>query len=161
MSFLWGAATSSYQTEGGITNNDWHYFTTSPQIKRRILKMTTPSLFYSKTRQALLQPANEAASFWEPRIYETDFKNASQIGLNSLRISLEWSRLEPHRNEWKNDVLEAYKKVDNTHERKPIDTHSNTKSLYFTFMGIDSTNKFQEETDSTFFTPTTERFSLK
>ena len=111
MSFLWGAATSSYQTEGGITNNDWHYFTTSPQIKRRILKMTTPSLFYSKTRQALLQPANEAASFWEPRIYETDFKNASQIGLNSLRISLEWSRLEPHRNEWKNDVLEAYKKL--------------------------------------------------
>jgi beta-glucosidase len=111
MSFLWGAATSSYQTEGGITNNDWHYFTTNPQIKLRILKMTSPNLLYSKTRQALLQPANDAAGFWEPRIYKTDFKNASQIGLNSLRISLEWSRLEPHRNEWKDDVLEAYKNM--------------------------------------------------
>jgi beta-glucosidase len=111
MSFLWGAATSSYQTEGGITNNDWHYFTTRPQIKRRILKMTSPNFLYSKTRQTLLQPASDAASFWEPKIYKTDFKNASQIGLNSLRISLEWSRLEPHRNEWKDDVLEAYKKM--------------------------------------------------
>ncbi len=111
MSFLWGAATSSYQTEGGITNNDWHYFTTNPQIKHRILKMTSPNLLYSKTRQVMLQPANDAANFWEPRIYKTDFKNASQIGLNSLRISLEWSRLEPHRNEWKDDVLEAYKKM--------------------------------------------------
>ena len=37
MSFLWGVATSSYQTEGGITNNDWHYFTTNPQIKRRLI----------------------------------------------------------------------------------------------------------------------------
>ena len=27
--FLWGASTSSYQVEGGIANNDWHYFTTS------------------------------------------------------------------------------------------------------------------------------------
>ncbi|MEP6576533.1 MAG: hypothetical protein ABJB85_08910 [Nitrososphaerota archaeon] len=34
--FLWGAATSSYQTEGGITNNDWHYFTTTDSIRKRI-----------------------------------------------------------------------------------------------------------------------------
>jgi beta-glucosidase/6-phospho-beta-glucosidase/beta-galactosidase len=24
--FLWGVATSSYQVEGGISNNDWDYF---------------------------------------------------------------------------------------------------------------------------------------
>ena len=53
MSFLWGAATSSYQTEGGIINNDGHYFATNPQIRRRILKMTSPNLLYSKTSQAV------------------------------------------------------------------------------------------------------------
>jgi beta-glucosidase/6-phospho-beta-glucosidase/beta-galactosidase len=26
--FLWGAATAAYQVEGGITNNDWNFFTT-------------------------------------------------------------------------------------------------------------------------------------
>jgi beta-glucosidase/6-phospho-beta-glucosidase/beta-galactosidase len=28
--FLWGAATSSYQVEGGITNNDYDFFNRSP-----------------------------------------------------------------------------------------------------------------------------------
>lgn len=73
--------------------------------------MTTPNLLYDKTKQILLQPANDAASFWDPRVYEKDLKNAANIGLNCIRISLEWSRLEPHKNEWKDDVLEQYKKM--------------------------------------------------
>ena len=32
--FFWGASTSSYQVEGKITNNDWHFFTTSEKIKK-------------------------------------------------------------------------------------------------------------------------------
>jgi beta-glucosidase len=33
--FLWGASTSSYQVEGGITNNDWNYLAISESIKKR------------------------------------------------------------------------------------------------------------------------------
>ena len=39
-SFLWGAATSSYQVEGGITNNDWDFYTRSKAIKNRISILT-------------------------------------------------------------------------------------------------------------------------
>jgi beta-glucosidase/6-phospho-beta-glucosidase/beta-galactosidase len=35
--FLWGASTSSYQVEGGISNNDWEFFARSDLIKKRIL----------------------------------------------------------------------------------------------------------------------------
>jgi beta-glucosidase/6-phospho-beta-glucosidase/beta-galactosidase len=35
--FLWGTSTASYQVEGGITNNDWHYFITSEVIRKRVL----------------------------------------------------------------------------------------------------------------------------
>ena len=44
--FLWGVGTSSYQTEGGISNNDWNYFTTSASIRKRISSLTTPTIFY-------------------------------------------------------------------------------------------------------------------
>ena len=43
--FLWGASTSSYQVEGGITNNDWNYFTTSENIKQRVYALTKPNIF--------------------------------------------------------------------------------------------------------------------
>lgn len=39
--FLWGAATSSYQVEGGITNNDWDFFTRSEKVRDRIVKLTS------------------------------------------------------------------------------------------------------------------------
>src|SRR5215208_5756438 len=34
--FMWATATASYQVEGGIENNDWHIFATSPSIKQRV-----------------------------------------------------------------------------------------------------------------------------
>ena len=43
--FLWGVSTSSYQVEGGISNNDWDYFARSDSIKKRISSLTKPSKF--------------------------------------------------------------------------------------------------------------------
>ena len=63
--FMWGVATSSYQIEGGITNNDWHYFTTSDPIRKRISNLTTPSIFYKDVRHLQFQPAGNAVRFWE------------------------------------------------------------------------------------------------
>ncbi|MDQ6668070.1 MAG: hypothetical protein M3Y53_07575, partial [Thermoproteota archaeon] len=57
--FLWGVSTSPYQVEGGITNNDWSYFTTSESIKKRISSLTKPSLMYKDSTQVLLRPAGE------------------------------------------------------------------------------------------------------
>ena len=66
--FLWGVSTSSYQVEGDITNNDWDFFTRSQQISKRISTITKPSIFYKGSPQVDLQPAGDAAKFWELNI---------------------------------------------------------------------------------------------
>src|SRR5919202_2564606 len=91
--FLWGVATSSYQVEGGISNNDWDYFTRSDPIKRRISSLTKPRIFYKGRTQIHLQSAGEAVKFWNPRYYENDFELAQSLGINTFRISLEWARI--------------------------------------------------------------------
>src|SRR5918911_1359380 len=102
--FLWGVATSSYQVEGGISNNDWDYFTRSDSIKKRISSLTKPSIFYKGRNQIHLQPAGEAVKFWEPKYYES-------IGMNAFRISLEWSRIQPKKDQWNQQVIHHYKKM--------------------------------------------------
>jgi beta-glucosidase/6-phospho-beta-glucosidase/beta-galactosidase len=58
--FLWGASTSSYQVEGEITNNDWDYFTTSEDIRRRLNAMTKPNIFYKGVSQVAVKSAGQA-----------------------------------------------------------------------------------------------------
>jgi beta-glucosidase len=107
--FLWGASTSSYQVEGGITNNDWNYFTTSEDIKQRLYALTKPNIFYKGTPQVILKPAGDALRTWHPEYYSHDFDLARQIGMNCFRLSLEWARIEPERGQWNQDAVDHYK----------------------------------------------------
>jgi beta-glucosidase/6-phospho-beta-glucosidase/beta-galactosidase len=65
--FLWGVSTASYQVEGGITNNDWDYFTRSEVIRNRISRLTTPNIFYKGGHKVMLQPAGDAVRFWDAK----------------------------------------------------------------------------------------------
>ena len=107
--FLWGVATSSYQVEGGITNNDWDFFTKSKSIRNRISNMTKPSFFYKDTTQVILQPAEEAVKLWDPEYYINDFRIAHKLGMNTFRISLEWARIEPEKDVWNQDAIDHYR----------------------------------------------------
>ena len=109
--FLWGASTSSYQVEGEITNNDWYFFTTSEKIKRRISNLTKPNLFYKGTTQVFLQPAGEACRVWDSFYYKEDFDIAKKLGMNAIKISIEWSRVEPQREEWNENAIDHYKRM--------------------------------------------------
>lgn len=102
--FLWGAATSSYQVEGGINNNDWNFFTSAKSIKERLYKMSKPSIFYKSS----LRDAGDACKTWEKDYYLHDFDLAKNLGMNALKISLEWARIEPKRNEWDEEALGHY-----------------------------------------------------
>jgi beta-glucosidase/6-phospho-beta-glucosidase/beta-galactosidase len=109
--FLWGAATSSYQVEGGVTNNDWDFFARSEPIKNRISTLTKPSIFYKSSTKIVLKPAGDAAKFWNPKYYEKDFDLARSLGLNTFRIGIEWARIEPERGQWDQDAIEQYKEM--------------------------------------------------
>jgi beta-glucosidase len=106
--FLWGAATSAYQVEGGIINNDWDYFTRSKEIKNRISILTKPSIFYKGTKQVIIQSAGEAAKARDPSYYLHDFELARKLGMNSFRISIEWSRIQPQQDKWEEGVVDEY-----------------------------------------------------
>lgn len=107
--FLWGAATSSYQVEGGITNNDWYYFARLPGIRRRISK--SKLVQHKAANKFFLRPAQDAARAWCRKYYVKDFHNARLLGLNAFRISLEWSRIEPQKGQWDEKAIDRYREM--------------------------------------------------
>jgi beta-glucosidase/6-phospho-beta-glucosidase/beta-galactosidase len=91
-----------------------------------------------------LQPAGIAVKAWDSKYYEKDFDNAARLGLNALRISLEWSRIQPEENKWDNDSIEHYRNMINSMRSSHYNvdvipyTHYNVESLYTSFVGINS-----------------------
>ena len=90
--FLWGVATSAYQVEGNINNNDWAFFTGNPAIQSRVNDLTSDpdvELYMN------LKPADEALRHGNLDDLRTDLTRARLLGCNAYRFSLEWSRIEP------------------------------------------------------------------
>ncbi|MBN2016281.1 glycoside hydrolase family 1 protein [Candidatus Dojkabacteria bacterium] len=89
--FLWGAATASYQVEGGNVNSSWWRF---EQEEGRIKNGDrTDGIINHYGR------------------YEEDFDLASKLSLNSYRFSIEWSRIEPQKGEFDEKEIEHYRDV--------------------------------------------------
>jgi beta-glucosidase len=89
--FLWGVATSSYQNEGGITNCQWYEW---EQQQGRI---------------AAGGHAGDACDWW--RAAEQDFDRAAALHLNGLRLSLEWSRIEPEAGRYSDAAIARYRQM--------------------------------------------------
>lgn len=87
--FLWGTATSSHQVEGGNTNNDWWQWEQEPGHIRAGDR------------------SGEACGWWSGR-WKEDFDRAAESGQNAHRLSIEWSRVEPHPAIWDEEALSQY-----------------------------------------------------
>ena len=74
--FLWGVSTAAHQVEGSNHNNQWSDWEAAGRIR-------------SGDR------CGQACDWWNNA--ERDFDLAQEMGLNALRLSVEWSRLEPQR----------------------------------------------------------------
>ena len=88
--FRWGVATSSYQFEGNCANSQWYAWERAGHSKSGDI-------------------AGNACDWW--RHAERDFDLAQQLGLNALRLSLEWSRLEPRPGEWDATAFARYREM--------------------------------------------------
>jgi beta-glucosidase len=88
--FRWGVATSSHQYEGGNRNNNWFAWEQAGNIKSG-------------------DSCGLACDWWNHA--ENDFDLAHDMGLNALRLSLEWSRIEPRPGEWDDDALDRYRQM--------------------------------------------------
>lgn len=87
--FLWGAATSAHQVEGGNTKNDWWEWeaTHLPEHMR----------------------SGKAANQYH--LFEKDFELVQNLGHNAHRLSIEWSRIEPEEGIFDEREIEHYVKV--------------------------------------------------
>jgi beta-glucosidase len=85
--FFWGAATASYQVEGGIENCDWA----------------------QAAREGKVPTCGTACDHYN--LYESDFDIVQQLGHNCHRLSIEWARIEPREGEFDEKEIEHYRAV--------------------------------------------------
>ncbi len=96
MPFLWGAATSAYQVEGGNEDNDWYDWERTPG-------------------SGVAEPAGPACD--HVHRYAEDVDLLARIGLNCYRFSIEWSRVEPREGEFSERWLRHYRSMAATCHR--------------------------------------------
>jgi beta-glucosidase len=110
--FLWGAATSSHQVEGGTLNN-W-----SEWEKKNAERLAKGAETYwqdwqKKKFPEMFDPQNyisgRACDHYHR--YEEDFDLAKSLGHNAHRFSLEWARIEPEEGKFDEKEIEHYREV--------------------------------------------------
>ena len=85
--FLWGVATSSHQIEGHNDKNDWWQWEVEGRIEGGVR-------------------SGAATDHWNR--YKEDLRLAAELGLNSYRFSIEWSRIEPEEGRFDSNALKWY-----------------------------------------------------
>ncbi len=95
--FLFGAATSSYQSEGGNENTDWWIW---EHGARRTKYLKDKDLDPAEYQSGI------ACDFY--RRYEEDFALAASLHLRAIRLSVEWARIEPKEGIFNDEALAHY-----------------------------------------------------
>lgn len=85
--FRWGVATSAYQFEGDNTGADWWAWEARGRIRDG-------------------SRSGRACDWW--RAAERDFDLIAGLHLNAVRLSVEWSRLEPAPGRWDAAAMDRY-----------------------------------------------------
>ena len=87
--FLWGTATAAYQVEGNNVYSNWYAWEGQPG---RIINGDR---------------AGNACDWWNGR-WREDFDRAAAGHQNALRMSVEWSRVQPAPDRWDKDSIDRY-----------------------------------------------------
>lgn len=100
--FLWGAATSAHQVEGGNIHNQWWAW---EQQKNHVKND---------------EVSGKATDHYNR--YAEDFQLAQDMHHNAHRFSIEWSRIEPQEGEWNDEALAHYRDVLQDLQQRNIQT---------------------------------------
>jgi beta-glucosidase len=94
--FLWGVSTAAHQVEGN-NSNQWSDWEDAGRIKSG-------------------DECGKACDWWNNA--ERDFDIAQELGLKALRLSLEWSRIEPEEGCFDAQALQRYREMlEGLHQR--------------------------------------------
>ncbi len=110
--FLWGAATSAHQVEGG-NKNDWSEWEKKNAECLASEAKNKWQAWQQKKFPEMFDPENyisgRACDHYNR--YGEDFDIAKSLGMNAFRISIEWSRIEPEEGKFDEQKIEHYRKV--------------------------------------------------
>ena len=134
-SFFWGTATASHQVEGGCKNNNWYKWENNfdeegkPRIKDN-------------------QVAGDACDHWNR--YNDDILMLKELGVTHYRFSLEWSKIEPKKDQFNENALKHYDDVIDALLKNNITPyitfHHFTNPVWFDEMGA-----FENEDNIAYF----------
>ncbi|HCI05546.1 MAG: Beta-glucosidase A [Parcubacteria group bacterium GW2011_GWC1_45_9] len=96
-SFLWGAAVSAYQVEGGNKFSDWWHW----EIKNK------------KPR------SGKACNFWNK--FSDYFDYLEKGKMNAFRLSVEWARVNPQKDKWDSEAIARYKTIIRNLKQRKIE----------------------------------------
>lgn len=120
--FLWGAAVSSHQVEGGNINT-WSEWET--QNAARLAKQAKHE--WQEWQQRKFPEMFDAKNYISGATcdhyykFKEDFDIAKSLGLNALRISFEWSRIEPEQGKFNQQEIDHYKEVIQTLRQRGLE----------------------------------------
>lgn len=120
--FLWGAATSAHQVEGG-TNNDWTQWEKDNADKLA----QGAGKKWEKWQQEKFPEMFDVQNYISGRAcdhynrYEEDFDLAKEGGHNAHRFSIEWSRIEPEEGKFDEKEIEHYRQVIQSLKRRNME----------------------------------------
>ncbi|ATL68272.1 family 1 glycosylhydrolase [Nocardia terpenica] len=85
--FLWGVASSGFQTEGHAPDSNWTRFIARGGV----------------------DSYRDAVRFFD--YYATDIEHAARLGAKAYRISIEWARVQPRPEGWDEQAFAEYDKI--------------------------------------------------
>jgi beta-glucosidase len=93
--FIWGVSSSGFQSEGHTTNANWNHY---------IERDDGPSPVGDAK-----DPYGDSADFYDK--YRSDIRRAAELGVNTYRISINWTRVEPKPGKFSEKGLRFYDRV--------------------------------------------------
>ena len=112
--FLWGAATSAHQVEGG-NHNDWSEWElqNTDRLARESESKFGRFPSWPNIREEATDPQNYISGIACDHYhrFREDFDIAKQLGHNAHRFSIEWSRIEPEEGKFDEKEIEHYREV--------------------------------------------------
>jgi beta-glucosidase len=115
--FYWGASTSAHQIEGNLKNN-WSIWEKEHSIKESTYYKTKTNKFPSypigeeNIKEARLESNYISGIACDSyKKYKEDVKILKELGLNSYRFSIAWSRIEPEKGKYSKEAIQYYKSL--------------------------------------------------